>query len=211
VKDRVSITRPFVAEALRRYAVWDVGNAALYAFCRKHPEHRSVEAIVAKVWLIGRSYAASIERGRTNQSARGDDFYVDVVGPQVRSAGVDGWFAPLRGLRRPEADSVIPVHARLTELFARISGLEKRSLASKYLHFHVPRTTYIYDARADRAIRQVTQARHLRALPFDPCDETYARFFLRCRELHDGLEALMGRAMSPREVDKVLLAVAERG
>jgi hypothetical protein len=207
----VQLSKVFVSRPLKQYSVWDLGNAALYDLCRKHPDHRSVDAIVAKVWLIGRSYAASIERRRDNRPTGGGDFYVDHVAPRIRDAGVDRWFVPLLGLRRPEAEAVIPVHAKLTELLASISGLEKRSLASKYLHFHVPRTTYIYDARADWAIRRVTPAPGRRSPPFDPRDETYARFFLRCREFHEEVETLMGRAMTPREVDHVLLAVAKRG
>jgi len=39
---------------------------------------------------------------------------------------------------------------QLTDLFREISGLEKRSLASKYLHCHFLRATYIYDERRNR-------------------------------------------------------------
>ena len=46
-------------------------------------------------------------------------------------------------------------HARTTELFTKIRGLEKRSLASKYLHFHVPGLFFIYDARAIAGMRKV--------------------------------------------------------
>ena len=50
----------------------------------------------------------------------------------------------------------------------------------------------------------------LRSNAFDLCDEPYARFFLRCAALHDDLKQLVGRAKTPRELDKVLLAVADR-
>lgn len=204
------LTHRFVNSALERYAVWDLGNEMLYELCRAHPGHRTDEEILAKVWLIGRSYAASIERRRGKRDSVGDDFYLDVVAPAIKRAGVDRWFAPLRDLGRPDAGSVVPVHARLTALFEQISGLEKRSLASKYLHFHFPRAVYIYDARTDRAMRQVTPAPRLRGVPFDAYDEPYARFFLRCVEFHEEIEQLVGRRLSPREVDKVLLAAADR-
>lgn len=54
--------------------VWDIGNRILYDMCGAHPEHSQDGEIVAKVWLIGRSYAASIERCR-NAKHIGDDFY----------------------------------------------------------------------------------------------------------------------------------------
>ena len=206
----MQLTPRFVTTALERYAVWDLGNEALYELCRKHPGHRDDDAILAKVWLIGRSYAASIERRRRKPSENGDEFYLDQVAPAIKRAGVDRWFAQLSDLRRPDAASVVPVHARLTALFEQISGLEKRSLASKYLHFHFPRAVYIFDDRVNHGIRRVTPALRLRGLPFTACDETYARFFVRCGQFHEEIEQLVGRRVSPRDVDKVLLAVADR-
>ena len=62
-----------------------------------------------------------------------------------------------------------------------------------------------------RGIREVSPPLRLRDLLFRECDDTYARFFLRCQQLHEDLEQMMGRRMMPREVDKVLLAVADGG
>jgi hypothetical protein len=45
-------------------SIWDLGNQVLYSLCQAHPRHDHSDAIVAKVWLIGRSYAAAIERER---------------------------------------------------------------------------------------------------------------------------------------------------
>ena len=204
-----TITAAFARRAIADSA-WDLGNQALYDLCRKHPGHRHENEVLAKVWLIGRSYAASIERRRDGRDTMGDDFYRGVVAPQIRRSGIDRWFQALSGLRIPSADDVVPAHARVTRLFTEISGLEKRSLASKYLHFHFPRAAYIYDERATRAIRLVTPAQHLRSLPYNPCDEAYARFFLRCEVFRNQLEQLLGRRVTPREMDKVLLAIAAR-
>ena len=209
MKNPNALTRGFVNDALRRYAVWDLGNQALYDLCSRNPGHHRIDEIAAKVWLVGRSYAAAIERGA--QTVEGEDFYVERVAPAMRSARIDRWLAPLSRLKGPEAAVVVPAHRRLTELFREISTKNKRSLASKYLHFHFPKAVYIFDARASRAIRQVTRRHRAGSLSFDLCDEAYARFFLRCRAFHDELEQLTGRALTPREVDNVLLAVAERG
>ena len=46
-----------------RGAIWNLGNEMLYQLCRDYPDHKAPEVITAKVWLIGRSYAAAIERG----------------------------------------------------------------------------------------------------------------------------------------------------
>ena len=205
----VQLSKVFVRRALKRYSVWDLGNQALYDLCRKRPDHRSVDAIVAKVSLIGRSYAASIERGA--ETGDGEDFYLERVAPAMRSAPIDRWLKPLRGIRRPDAAVVVPAHKRLTALFQEISGKEKRSLASKYLHFHCPKAVYIFDERASRGIRRVTEAQHLRELPFSEFDDVYARFVLRCEVFHAELERLMCRRLSTREIDMVLLAVSARG
>src|SRR5688572_19718369 len=202
------LTARFVRSALERQSVWDLGNQALYDLCRTHHGHRDDAAIVAKVRLIGRTYAASIERRRGRSDFYGDEFYIKVVAPEMRRSAIDRWFAPLHRLRRPNADAVLPVHARLTALFERISGQEKRALASKYLHFHFPKAVYLFDERASQAVRRATVARRMPLLSYDRFDVVYARFFLRCTRFHEEVERLVGDALTPREVDKVLLAVA---
>jgi hypothetical protein len=39
------------------------GNHILYRMCHKQPGHTNVDVIAGKIWLIGRAYAAAIERG----------------------------------------------------------------------------------------------------------------------------------------------------
>ena len=62
-------------------------------------------------------------------------------------------------MEKPNPDSdgavvvMVKVHYLTTKLFSKISGLNKRSLASKYLHFHVPELFYIFDSRAYDAMR----------------------------------------------------------
>ena len=38
------------------------GNETLYKMCKDRPLHDDVDTISSKLWIIGRSYAASIER-----------------------------------------------------------------------------------------------------------------------------------------------------
>ena len=206
----MSLSVRFVQSALKRQSAWDLGNQTLYDLCRKHPDHRSVDVIVAKMWLIGRSYASSIERRRDSHSVKGDDFYLDTVGPRIKRAGIDKWFDAVRELRRPDPSVVVPVHKRLTDVFCEISGLEMRSLASKYLHFHFPRAVYIYDERAGRAIRLMNPRLRMKTSAYDRYDRAYARFVQGCATAHDEIEQLLGRTVTPREVDNVLLAVADR-
>jgi hypothetical protein len=50
---------------------------------------------------------------------------------------------------------VCELHYELTNLFKEITGKYNRSLASKYLHFHLPNLFYIYDKRASDEINKL--------------------------------------------------------
>ena len=47
---------------------WNVGNKVLYDLCRERPLHTDTQAVLAKIWLIGRAYAAAIERRKNKTS-----------------------------------------------------------------------------------------------------------------------------------------------
>lgn len=69
---------------------WRVGNDVLYSLCRTRPRHIHQGDILAKIWLIGRSYAVAIER-RTEKSDENDDFYIDRVAPAIAASDIDRW------------------------------------------------------------------------------------------------------------------------
>ena len=48
---------------------WEYGNSVLYRMCKEQPEHKDIDVIVGKIWLIGRSYAAAIERRKMQSVA----------------------------------------------------------------------------------------------------------------------------------------------
>jgi hypothetical protein len=191
--------------------LWDVGNRALYDLCAKHPKHDRDDVIVAKIWLIGRSYAAAIERRSEIGEFRGDNFYSKVVAPAVRRSAIDQWIECAR--QNPtDAQLVIEMHSEVTTLFKRISGRDKPSLASKYLHFHVPQCFYIYDSRALSAIRRLTHpvVTHDSRLPAaGRHHHEYGKFFLRCLDLTARLDREGHGCLQPRELDKLLLAASE--
>lgn len=49
------------------YDYWSFGNQILYDMCLKNPSHTNENVIIGKIWLIGRSYAAAIERIKENR------------------------------------------------------------------------------------------------------------------------------------------------
>src|SRR5258708_28165906 len=99
---------------------WDVGNKVLYDLCKKYPRHDKENEILAKVWLIGRSYAAAIERRKKFNDYKGDRFHRRIVGPQMLAARIDEWLQPLNKLKQPSlenAGQIIAAHKKLMDLF----------------------------------------------------------------------------------------------
>ena len=54
---------------------WEFGNSILYQMCKDNPKHDQADVVVGKIWLIGRSYAAAIERRKNADDFLGDDFW----------------------------------------------------------------------------------------------------------------------------------------
>lgn len=190
---------------------WSFGNQVLYAMCSENPLHTDADIIVGKIWLIGRSYSAAIERrkGATEQS---DDFYYEVVAPKLLSVGkeLDERVKKLNQYSYPtegNLNEVLNTHKFLTDVFYDITNLDKRSLASKYLHFHCPRMFYIYDSRSSQGIRKYVRVDKQRLYKHYPCgcDTEYADFCVRMIEFQEYVERTEGKLLSARDIDNLLL------
>jgi hypothetical protein len=205
---------------------WDLANKVLYDLCKKHPEHDDYEKVVAKIWLIGRSYAAAIERGRP-KGKPSEDFYVDAVGKPISDKSIykkldrnvvgtiDDWIDDVKKTKLDEKSlqSLIDVHWKVTQLFSKISTKNNRSLASKYLHFHLPELFFIFDSRAQKALGSDLFA-ELKSKPFSDFsggDVDYRRFAVRCLNLRENVKREHGVELTPRQLDNLLLAVDGRG
>lgn len=66
---------------------WEFGNSILYKMCEDNPLHNEADVVIGKIWLIGRSYAAAIERRKHADNYQGDDFYYDAVAPKMLEIG----------------------------------------------------------------------------------------------------------------------------
>ncbi len=209
MKEIRSIAKSEIEEALTN-KVGDLGNQVLYDLCSEHPFHKTDQEIVAKVWLIGRSYAAAIERCKNKSlNSPGDVFYEKVVAPKIRNSEIDGWLTLLKS--EPTPKNAIEIHYKLMALFREISGHQNRSLASKYLHFHQPDLFFIFDSRSMAAIRKITPRTHKQPsnLSTNETDKDYANFYSRCLWLQENLQTQFGSKLSPREIDKILLHVED--
>jgi len=91
---------------------WGLSNQILYDMCNRHPGHRDQSEILAKVLLIGRVYAAAIERRKVVESP-GDDFYTDIVEPRIRKSNIDKWIEKSKSVElgsEPALNLMIETH-----------------------------------------------------------------------------------------------------
>ena len=204
----MKINKNIVKKALQK-SPWDFGNRVLYNLCCNYPYHRNIDQIVAKVWLIGRSYAVAIER-RKKAKEYNDSLYTNTVGPALMKSDIDKWIIDLDNFRFPTFDNIeniIIVHGNLMKLIKNITGMGNRSFASKYLHFHKPNLFFIYDSRAINSIRQLTTPTKTKISKNINIDIEYAKFSLRCLKLRDEIKETFDIHLAPRELDKLLLAI----
>jgi hypothetical protein len=189
-------------------AVFDLGNSYLYQLCREHPGHKRADEILAKLILIGRTYAASIERRKQKDQngPKGDRFLLEKVIPEIQrnEKQIETWISDVK--RNPAPAVCIDVHAKLTELFCTISDMRNRSLASKYLHFHCPGHFYIYDSKAWNSIKGMAQGKRTKVDSTTKDDAEYARFYTMCVELVAYLKQRFGVTLTPRQLDNLLVA-----
>jgi hypothetical protein len=143
--------------------VWMPGREALARLCRERPSHSDVAATISKLWLIGRSHAAALERRPRGNRDEDEDIYRLVAKDMARKSVVldNG----LRKLRRRRdlyaAEGLLEIHGLvniLAQLFERSTGVFKISLASKYLHYHDTRIP-ILDTLAEGALRDLVPKR----------------------------------------------------
>lgn len=196
---------------------WQLSNDILYKLCKDHPKHTATKEVVAKVLMIGRVYAAALERIKVKPQHRGDDFYLNAIAPLFKSSDLDQKLQALEDqtLDNPGMfETTLTIHADLVKL---IGGLEredkylrKRSFASKYLHFHHPELFFIYDSRAKNAMTQfnisVSPASKelIKASKFD---SEYVKFADLSKQLKEKLNAL-GHQLTNRQLDNLLIEIA---
>lgn len=146
-----------------------------------------------------------------NKADSGDDFYFNVVAPKMLEVGEE-LDKRINGLKKYDAitidnlKEIVDTHIFLTNVFADISGHSNRSLASKYLHFHVPNMFYIFDSRAIQAAKSyVMPDKQLRdsLAPFG--DREYIELVIRLFTFQEYVKNQYGITVTPRVIDSFLL------
>ncbi|MBP7434434.1 hypothetical protein KA996_12900 [bacterium] len=197
-----------IIHALEQYRKsWELGNSVLYNLCRKHPTHKTEGEVLAKIWLIGRSYAAALERRKNKEKESSSDDFYNNAADQIQQSEIDKWIEESRNNNDPEVH--IKTHKEVTTLFETITGLEKRSLASKYLHFHLPKKFFIYDSRAAGAMPALLRELGIKKVTVThkgkEYDEKYASFYEKCLVAQKAIKEKFNINCSCRDLDTVLI------
>jgi hypothetical protein len=207
INDRKRILRAMAANP------WDLSNKVLYDLCHTHSDHRKSDVVIAKILLIGRVYAAAIERRKTKvDEEKNENFYIEVVAPTLQKSEIDRWIEEAKAAKPGTSSALatlVKVHGLTTALFNEISGLEKRSLASKYLHFHVPELFYIYDSRAANGLREFAPVLPRASRSVGEGDNEYRKFAEKCDQLQKLFKSGFDLRLSPRQLDNLLLGTGE--
>lgn len=211
----MNITREDVD--LAKAEIWDLGNDILYKLCRDYPEHKKPEVVQAKIWLIGRAYAAAVERRKNidpDNRIANDAFYKEVVIPKIKESDLDAKLNSLQSFSKIDEHSIVSVlevHRYFVEVLHEITKMDKRSLASKYLHFHKPNLFYIYDSIAGAGLSKVMPRYRLRKFSNDgKFDDVYAKYAFKLLELQKEIERRYGEHLSPRQLDRMLLRLGAK-
>lgn len=179
------------------------GNEVLYRMCSEEPLHNDEDIIKSKLWIIGRAYSAAIER------KAGPDFNIETAAAILQASEIDRHISRLLKITRTDElnlDTLLCAHKCLTDALKSATGIEKRSLASKYLHFHVPKAVFIFDSIANRKIRVLLSPVKKRFACDGRYDGQYEAFCRRCIFFRDNVfERELGALASPRKIDMHLL------
>jgi len=190
---------------------WAFLNSLLYKMCAEHFDHRNVDVVTAKICMIGRTYSASIERRKIrHKKIASDEFYERIVAPEIIRSDIDKWLSYLRKVKtisERDLPDILKTHSQVMKLLKRISGMDNRSLTSKYLHFHLPCLFYIYDSRAVKGLRQIFPGFRVKNR-YTGYDEEYSRFCQRLFYLQEKVKEKFGEKLTTRQLDKLLLLKA---
>ena len=188
-------TNNYFVEEFKKYDDSDeryrLANQLLYKIVKDYPDNTDAHHIVTKFWIIGRTYAAAIER-RNNKADTPGDFYYEYVAPAIADSELDKKISDIKKKHKELTDEalrdVLSLHGYLVKLIKGITKKEKRSLASKYLHFHLPELVLIYDSRVASVIGKFINGRTNGLKIEKDWDKVYAIFAYKAYEIYKTLK-----------------------
>lgn len=203
--------KKYYEQSKKMNELWYVSNNVLYEMCMKYPAHKDVSEVVAKIFLIGRSYAASIERTENaNVYEKKIPELVSKHGKEIDSA--------LLECNKSNLQQIFKTYDLILRSFHEVSGKWNRSLASKYLHFHKPENFYLMDSRAKKGLSKILtiypvaakiKNEEKRQYSVSKESSEYMNFYLKCQMCKKELEKEFNCKLSTRGFDQLLLTIAD--
>lgn len=211
--------KKYFANAEEMNKNWHVGNDILYEMCKKYPNHKDDAEVIAKLWLIGRSYSAAIERGAKDENnIKLEAPVYEKILPKALSKYRDKIDDALSKTNKSDFKQIFYTYDLILNCFHRVSGKWNRSLTSKYLHFHQPDNFYLMDSRAKKGLKYVLEAlslniqigkEEIKQYNVSKESEEYVKFYLKCQKCHKALEKEFNKKLSTRDFDNLLLVIAD--
>lgn len=202
----------FFEQIIERGRDWDLANNCIYRLFKENFEHDPAQKIIAKTWILGKTYSVALDRGRKKKN-KGEDidgntFYSETIPKKIQWTELDDKLNHLKKkfnkIEYGNLKEILSVHNSLSEQIHKISG-QSTSFASKYLHFHLPELYFIYDSFA-----KYNQSEVLKRIPdykSDLKNSEYSEFVLKCLYLRERIKTKIGKELSPREMDDFLLYI----
>ncbi len=202
--------------------IWYTANSILYDLCKRYPNHKNEQEIIAKMFIIGRSYAAAIERGKKKPKMK-KEFDVNTLylelGKKMKDASFDNLINRCR--KKDSVEQCLKVHQKLIESIGEITQKffyesAKRSFASKYLHFHIPDKFFIYDSQASSTIGELLRYFGISRFPRDKpksksnsLDNEYKIFYDKCERGTKEIKKEYKISLNCRQFDNLLLEIRD--
>lgn len=215
MKGMINFTRREIQSILK--SEYDLGNDALYEFCKKNFKHDTPNKILAKTIIIGRTYAVSLDRGK-NKTKTGrerkpdinDDFYKKKIVPIFQDSNIDSELNEIKKAKKSSdiERKALELHCLLMKRLNPINGQNKRSFCSKYLHFHLPNIFFLYDSRANYALNGLITKKLVSPVKDETVDAQYSEFYSKAIFLKEIIFILTRIDLNPRQLDNLLLKIA---
>ena len=185
-------TREDLDRATRKFdESWGGVDGVLYRVCRENPGHTERRAILTKLIIVERTYAAGAQRLFSPPPGKQA---VDLIGDCLEDHGeeVDQILADLATITEPldptDMSAIVQCHGRFTALLGRHATKKKsaRSFCSKYLHFHEP-VVPIYDNYCCKLLTHTVPWGDCAARFAEPAeaDPEYYRYCVRFLRLYE--------------------------
>jgi hypothetical protein len=181
----------------------------LHKFCeemvRNNISHTDRGAIKTKVLIIGRSFAATVERRKINNELSTNEFY-NLLADKLAASDIDEKIKSLQkydGINDNNIQEIMELHTYLCDIIYEVSGKRFRSFASKYLNFHLPNLYFIYDSIVLKNIASFDTVRVSYPKDYE-YDKDYYAYYMKARSIQTRINEQENVLLSPRSIDNLL-------